>query len=87
MSPISCLLYTEPIYRMGKPEGRFGYADDTAILCTGQSLEETSRIASEYLQELVNWGAANGISFDPEKTRSHALLTEEAGNRAARPPW
>ncbi|EFY95431.2 Ribonuclease H-like protein [Metarhizium robertsii ARSEF 23] len=53
---------------MGKPEGRFGYADDTVILCTGQSLEETSGIASEYLQELVNWGAANGISFDPEKT-------------------
>ncbi|EXU95333.1 reverse transcriptase domain protein [Metarhizium robertsii] len=68
VSPISCLLYTEPIYRMGKPEGRFGYADDTVILCTGQSLEETSGIASEYLQELVNWGAANGISFDPEKT-------------------
>ncbi|KID59415.1 reverse transcriptase, partial [Metarhizium hybridum] len=68
MSPILFLLYTEPIYRLGNPEGRFGYADDTAILCTGQSLEETSRIASEYLQELVNWGAANGISFDPEKT-------------------
>ncbi|KID83792.1 reverse transcriptase [Metarhizium guizhouense ARSEF 977] len=68
VSPILFLLYTEPIYRLGNPEGRFGYADDTAILCTGQSLEETSRTASEYLQELVNWGAANGISFDPEKT-------------------
>ncbi|KID94004.1 Ribonuclease H-like protein, partial [Metarhizium majus ARSEF 297] len=62
------LLYTEPIYRLGNPEGRFGYADGTNILCTGQSLEETSRIASEYLQELVSWGAANGILFDPEKT-------------------
>ncbi|XP_044720088.1 reverse transcriptase (RNA-dependent DNA polymerase) domain-containing protein [Hirsutella rhossiliensis] len=30
--------------------GRFGYADDTAILC------------------LLSWGAANGISFDPDKT-------------------
>ncbi|KID83767.1 reverse transcriptase [Metarhizium guizhouense ARSEF 977] len=68
VSPILFLLYTEPIYRLGNPEGRFGYADDTAILCTGQSLEETSQTASEYLQELVNWGAANGISFDPEKT-------------------
>ncbi|KID83219.1 reverse transcriptase [Metarhizium guizhouense ARSEF 977] len=68
VSPILFLLYTEPIYRLGNPEGRFGYADDTAILCTGPSLEETSRTASEYLQELVNWGAANGISFDPKKT-------------------
>ncbi|KID83882.1 Endonuclease/exonuclease/phosphatase [Metarhizium guizhouense ARSEF 977] len=61
VSPILFLLYTEPIYRLGNPEGRFGYADDTAILCTGKSVEETSRTASEYLQELVNWGAANGI--------------------------
>ncbi|KFG82252.1 hypothetical protein MANI_110836 [Metarhizium anisopliae] len=68
VSPILFLLYTEPIYRLGNPEGRFGYADDTAILCTGPSLEETSRTALEYLQELVNWGAANGISFDPGKT-------------------
>ncbi|EFZ04216.2 Reverse transcriptase [Metarhizium robertsii ARSEF 23] len=35
---------------------------------TVRSPEETSRTASEYLQELVNWGAANSISFDPEKT-------------------
>ncbi|KFG83505.1 hypothetical protein MANI_024888 [Metarhizium anisopliae] len=68
VSPILFLLYTEPIYRLGNPEGRFGYADDTAILCTGPSLEETSRTASEYLQELLNWGATNGISFDPKKT-------------------
>ncbi|KFG77534.1 hypothetical protein MANI_024396 [Metarhizium anisopliae] len=68
VSPILFLLYTEPIYRLGNPEGRFGYADNTAILCTGPSLEETSQTASEYLQELVNWGAANGISFDPKKT-------------------
>ncbi|EFY95407.2 Endonuclease/exonuclease/phosphatase [Metarhizium robertsii ARSEF 23] len=68
VSPILFLLCTEPIYRLGNPEGRFGYADDTAILCTGQSLEETARKASEHIQELVSWGAANGVSFDPEKT-------------------
>ncbi|KAM4058241.1 endonuclease-reverse transcriptase domain-containing protein [Hirsutella rhossiliensis] len=31
VSPIFFLLYTEPIYRLGKPKGRFGYADDTGI--------------------------------------------------------
>ncbi|PWI65239.1 hypothetical protein PCL_07289 [Purpureocillium lilacinum] len=30
VSPILFLLYTEPIYRLGNPKGRFGYADDTA---------------------------------------------------------
>ncbi|KJZ71584.1 hypothetical protein HIM_09053 [Hirsutella minnesotensis 3608] len=85
VSPILFLLYTEPIYRLGNPDGRFGYADDTAILCAGQSLEETSRTASEYLQELVNWGAAaaNGISFDPEKTE---VMHFSLRRRQAKPP-
>ncbi|KJZ68791.1 hypothetical protein HIM_11822 [Hirsutella minnesotensis 3608] len=46
----------------------FGYADDTAILCVGDSLDETSAEASRHVRELLAWGAANGISFDPEKT-------------------
>jgi insulysin len=32
VSPILFLLYTEPIYRLGNPQGRFGYAGDTAFL-------------------------------------------------------
>ncbi|KJZ77303.1 hypothetical protein HIM_03027 [Hirsutella minnesotensis 3608] len=83
VSPILFLLYTEPIYRLGNPEGRFGYADDTAILCVGQSLEQTSQKASEYLQELVNWGAANGILFDPEKTE---VMHFSPRRRETKPP-
>ncbi|OAQ62538.1 endonuclease/reverse transcriptase [Purpureocillium lilacinum] len=68
VSPILFLLYTEPLYRLGNPKGRFGYADDTGILCVGDSLESTADRASRYVSELVTWGAANGISFDPAKT-------------------
>ncbi|OAQ63773.1 endonuclease/reverse transcriptase [Purpureocillium lilacinum] len=68
VSPILFLLYTEPIYRLGDPKGRFGYADDTGILCVGHSLETTADRASRHVSELVTWGAANGISFDPAKT-------------------
>ncbi|KJZ68078.1 hypothetical protein HIM_12534 [Hirsutella minnesotensis 3608] len=67
-SPILFLLYTEPIYRLGNTRGRFGYADDSAILCVGDSLDETAAEASHHIRELISWGAANGISFDPEKT-------------------
>ncbi|KAM4054427.1 reverse transcriptase (RNA-dependent DNA polymerase) [Hirsutella rhossiliensis] len=56
------------ILRLRDSKGRFGYADDTAILCVGDSLDETSAEASHHVRELVSWGAANGISFDPEKT-------------------
>ncbi|KID81125.1 ATP-dependent DNA helicase PIF1 [Metarhizium guizhouense ARSEF 977] len=68
ISPILFLLYTEPIYRLSNPKGRFGYADDTAILRTGNSLEETAEKASLQIQELVTWEAENGITFDPQKT-------------------
>ncbi|RYC77063.1 hypothetical protein BFJ63_vAg20063, partial [Fusarium oxysporum f. sp. narcissi] len=46
VSPILFLLYTEPIYRLGNPQGRFGYADDTAILSIGDTVDETSAMAS-----------------------------------------
>ncbi|KAF5264887.1 hypothetical protein FOXYS1_4318 [Fusarium oxysporum] len=35
VSPILFLLYTEPIYRLGNPRGRFGYVDNMAILSIG----------------------------------------------------
>lgn len=49
VSPILFLLYTEPIYRLGNPKGRFGYADDAGILCTGSSVDETATAASKYV--------------------------------------
>ncbi|EFZ02021.1 Reverse transcriptase [Metarhizium robertsii ARSEF 23] len=82
VSPILFLLYTEPVYRLGEPERRFGYADDTAILCTGDTVGETARKASAYIQELVDWGAAN-VSFDPDKTE---VMHFSLKTREARPP-
>ncbi|RKK38586.1 hypothetical protein BFJ69_g18592, partial [Fusarium oxysporum] len=67
-SPILFLLYTEPIYRLGNPRGRFGYADDTAILSVGDTVDETTAMASSSIAEMVRWGAANGVSFDTKKT-------------------
>ncbi|KAJ3499512.1 hypothetical protein NLG97_g286 [Lecanicillium saksenae] len=67
-SPILFLLYTEPIYRLRNQAGRFGYADDTAILCIGASVEETAANASACVAEMISWGDVNGISFDPNKT-------------------
>ncbi|CZR35886.1 uncharacterized protein FPRO_17006 [Fusarium proliferatum ET1] len=68
VSPILFLLYTEPIHRLGNPQGRFGYADDTAILSIGDTIDETTATASSSIGEMVRWGAANGVSFDPKKT-------------------
>jgi hypothetical protein len=68
VSPILFLLYTEPIYLLGNPQGRFGYADDTAILSIGDTVDETTAAASASIDEMVRWGMANGVSFDPKNT-------------------
>ncbi|KAJ3455531.1 hypothetical protein MRS44_017013 [Fusarium solani] len=70
VSPILFLLYTEPIYRLGNPQGRFGYADDTAILSIGDTVDESTAMASSAIAEMVRWGAENGVSFDPKKTEA-----------------
>lgn len=80
-SPILFLLYTEPICRLGRGSthtalkarlrqsaNRRGYADDTAMLRTGNTLEQTTAEVTEDIDELIAWGAANGVTFDPEKT-------------------
>ncbi|KAJ6436146.1 reverse transcriptase [Purpureocillium lavendulum] len=67
-SPIPPALYIAPNYHLGNPGGRFGYADDTAMLRVGCSLEETTALASRDMRELLAWGASNGVLFDPDKT-------------------
>ncbi|RXG41045.1 hypothetical protein VDGE_20064 [Verticillium dahliae] len=67
-SPILFLLYTEPGHRIGPEAGRFGYADDCAILCMGKTLKDTTARAQKLLNDTVNWGATNAIKFDPNKT-------------------
>ncbi|KAH7464560.1 hypothetical protein FOMA001_g17648 [Fusarium oxysporum f. sp. matthiolae] len=63
------LLYTEPTYRLGNPQVGFGYADDTAILSIGDTVDETTAMAYSSIAEMVRWDAANGVSFDTKKTK------------------
>jgi ribonuclease HI len=67
-SPVLFLLDLAPAHTFGPPHSRSGYADDCGILITGASLEETTQVAQQTLNETVAWGRQNGIAFDPEKT-------------------
>ncbi|KAM4056489.1 RNase H domain-containing protein [Hirsutella rhossiliensis] len=51
-----------------EPNSRFGYADDVATLIRGRSLQETAARATRAAGELIQWGADNGVVFDPGKT-------------------
>ena len=93
MSPVLFMLYTEPLYRMGCPERRFGYADDIALTRIGGSIEETTRLIAADLVEILGWGRENAIAFDEKKselqhfTRSHKQehLSVEVDSHSVKP--
>ena len=69
-SPISgilFMLYIAPLFRLGNPRTRFGYADDAANLAISPHITTNCQILSDSLQEALDWGAAEGITFAPDK--------------------
>jgi hypothetical protein len=72
------MLYTEPLYRLGCPDMRFGYADDIALVRTGKSLEETSRQLATDLEEVLQWGTDNAIAFDQTRASSNTSPASQA---------
>ncbi|EED17318.1 reverse transcriptase, putative [Talaromyces stipitatus ATCC 10500] len=67
VSGILFMLYIAPLFCLGNPRNRFGYADDAANLAISTSLATNCEALSDSLQEALNWGAAEGITFAPDK--------------------
>ncbi|ODM14234.1 hypothetical protein SI65_10352 [Aspergillus cristatus] len=65
------MLYIEPIFKQGPlrtRRGRFGYADDICQLVASPSLEENCTALQHCTEELRQWGAREGLTFDFNKT-------------------
>jgi hypothetical protein len=73
VSPILFLLYTEPTYRLGNTKRRFWYAEGTAILCVGDSVEATAVEAAKSIDELATWGGQRYL-LRPRQDGGDALL-------------
>ncbi|EDO02463.1 hypothetical protein SS1G_04939 [Sclerotinia sclerotiorum 1980 UF-70] len=54
--------------RMGQDTVKFGYADDVAILAASKSLADNAERITSTVDEIVNWGTSEGITFDPGKS-------------------
>jgi ribonuclease HI/exonuclease III len=67
VSGILFMLYIAPLFHMGNLKSRFGYADDAAVLAVSPSLVTNSATLSATLQEALTWGAAEGVTFAPNK--------------------
>ncbi|RAL58046.1 hypothetical protein DID88_009541 [Monilinia fructigena] len=70
ISPILFMLYIAPIFWMGNPMKRFGYADDIALLASSDCLQENCEVLQANMQEALDWGKSEGITFDPKKPKS-----------------
>jgi ribonuclease HI len=68
ISPILFMLYTAPLFWLGTPSRRFGYADDVALLAVSSDLQTNCISLESALQEALEWGTAEGITFDPKKS-------------------
>lgn len=68
VSPILFMLYLAPLFKLGSPSTRFGYADDIALLAISPSLKTNSQVLSATLQEAIDWGTAEGVTFEPAKS-------------------
>lgn len=67
LSPILFLIYLAEVL-IHDTEHRFEYADDLCIYRVGHTLEGNSALLGQDLQQILNWGMANKVSFDPEKS-------------------
>jgi ribonuclease HI len=68
ISPILFILYIAPLFWLGNPARRFGYADDLALFTASTNLQENCDTLQKDLQEILDWGLAEGITFDPKKS-------------------
>ncbi|OAA57839.1 reverse transcriptase [Akanthomyces lecanii RCEF 1005] len=80
ISPILYILITAAIYFLSGAAQRYGYADDTAMLFIGDSLEDTTRQANEAIAAMESWGRGEAIHFDPEKTEVMHFSRRKAGH-------
>ena len=67
-SPILFALYIAPLFWMGRRNAKYGYADDVGLLATSPSLQANCNILTKHLQEALEWGHSEGITFDPAKS-------------------
>jgi hypothetical protein len=61
------MLYLSPLFRLGRPKARFGYADDAVILAISPSLETNCQSLLKSLQEALDWDSVENITFTLDK--------------------
>ena len=56
------------------------FADDTTLLVSGKSIQETTLILKRYLQTLSQWAAKWKVSFQPKKSEEIIFFRKQIIN-------
>jgi len=88
------MLFIESIFKQGSirtRRGRFGYADDICQLVASPSLEENYIALQHCTEDLRQWRAREGLTFDFSKTKlnyniSHVELNIQTQHALYVPP-
>ncbi|KHJ36348.1 hypothetical protein EV44_g4173 [Erysiphe necator] len=62
------MLYVSPLFKLDGLKNAFGYADDVAILETSNSLEMNSNKIGKVINQALEWGEREGLTFDRGKS-------------------
>jgi hypothetical protein len=80
------MLYIAPLFQLGSPKRRFGYADDGAFLAISPTLKDNCQSLSSTLQEALDWGLAEGVTFAPDKYELLHFSRRKADQDPSRTP-
>jgi ribonuclease HI len=82
VSPILFIIYIRGVFEAieARVSGvrPLSFADDIGLLTQASSIEQACRQLQQAGEVAIEWGAANGVQFDPEKTEA-ALFTRKKG--------
>ncbi len=70
LGPLLFICYVNDLHRHCVYTTPYIYADDTALLCTGDGPEEVNAKLQAELDHLSNWFAYNKLSVNTSKTKS-----------------
>jgi len=68
LGPLLFLLYINDLHKIIRHSSTFHFADDTSLLCKGNSLKAINKKVNEDLKLLSSWLRVNRISLNASKT-------------------
>jgi len=79
LGPKLFLLYINDIVNVSTSLKFILFADDTTILCSGETLHELNQIMNLELEKLKHWFSANKLTLNLKKT-SYMLFKQKIAN-------